>query len=89
MTDWESDRGWFDQLNPILKRRALDDGYECALTEHQHSDDVDTGCYSDSYNEEDFTEWREVQQERDPSLSLGLVDYSKLDAQLRVISLIE
>ena len=82
VVDWESVRGWFDQLIPNLKRLAADDGYEWALMENQQKI-----CLSDSYYGSDFSEWRNVQQEL--SHSPGLVDYSGLDAQLPVISTIE
>ncbi|OJA15499.1 hypothetical protein AZE42_08257 [Rhizopogon vesiculosus] len=89
VVDWESERGWFDQLNPILRRRALDGEFGWALTEYQQSDGTDEASLSDSYYGDDFTEWRDVQQELDPSINLGLVDYSRLDAQIPVISSIE
>ncbi|OAX43421.1 kinase-like protein [Rhizopogon vinicolor AM-OR11-026] len=86
---WESERGWFDQLNPILRRRAVDGEFGWALTEYQQSDGTDEASLSDSYYGDDFTEWRDVQQELDPSINLGLVNYSRLDAQIPVISSIE
>jgi len=45
--------------------------------------------YQTSYFEYDLSEWRNVQQEREQSLSLGFENYSCLDAQLPVISAIE
>ena len=82
VVDWESERGWFDQLIPILKKLAFDDGYEWALMENRQKTRL-----TDSYYESDFSEWRNVQQEL--SHCLSLVDYSGLDAQLPVISTIE
>jgi hypothetical protein len=57
VVDWESESRWFDQLNPILKRRALDHEYGWALTGYQQSDETDGSCYSNTYYGEDFTEW--------------------------------
>jgi casein kinase I family protein HRR25 len=85
VVDWESDRGWFDELVPIYRRRMADLEWVC--TEDQPADSSDKRCLSDSYYEYDLSEWRNIQQEL--SLSLGLEDYSSLDAQLPVISAIE
>jgi len=90
VTDWESERGWFEQLNPILKRRALDDEIGYALTEYQKSDaEGEEESYSNSFWADDFTLWWRIRQENDFSRSLGLADYSEFDAQLPVISSIE
>jgi hypothetical protein len=86
VVDWESDRGWFDELVPIYRRRAMD--LERVWTDQQ-CDNNDERSLSDSYFEYDLSEWRNVQQECEQSLSLGFENYSCLDAQLPVISAIE
>jgi casein kinase I family protein HRR25 len=86
VVDWESNRGWFDELVPIYRRRAID--LERVWTDPQ-GDQNDARSLSDSYFECDLSEWRNVQLEREQSLSLGFENYSCLDAQLPVISAIE
>lgn len=86
VVDWDSDRGWFDELVPIHRRRLADRGW--ALTEDQQADDSDEGDLSDSYFQEDLSQWRDIQQERKQSLSLGLDNYDYLNAELPVISAI-
>jgi casein kinase I family protein HRR25 len=87
VVDWESDRGWFDELVPTYRRRAAD--LERVWTEDQQADNSDEGDLSDSYFGYDLSEWRNIQQERKQSIILGLEKYDYLDAQLPVILAIE
>jgi len=49
-----------EQLNPILKRRALDYEIGYVLTEYQKSDDEGKeACDSNSYWANDFTIWQD------------------------------
>ncbi|KAG1745447.1 uncharacterized protein EDB91DRAFT_1080359 [Suillus paluster] len=66
--NWESVRAWPDELIPISKRRAADQEYRWTLAENRQPDGIDDGCLSDSYNEENFILWRDIQQERYPSV---------------------
>jgi hypothetical protein len=77
VVDWESDRGWFDELVPIYQRRGAD------LAWGRTDDDSD-----DSYRGCDFTEWQNIQRER-KSMTLGLENYDHLDTQLPIISAID
>ena len=87
VVDWESERGWFDELVPIYRRRAAD--LERVLTDDQQAGNSDEGDLSDSYFGYDLSEWRNIQQERKQSIGPGLENYDCLDAQLPVISAIE
>jgi casein kinase I family protein HRR25 len=85
--DWESKRGWFDDLVKISKRRSADAGWQWTATNRvvQNEDDE----FSNSYYAPDVADWDTRQQERDRSLTLepGLNDL--LDQQIRQIVRVE
>ena len=87
VADWESDRGWFDELVPIYWRRAAD--LERVWTDDQQAGSSNEGDLSDSYFGYDLSEWRNIQQEQKQPIGPGLGNYDCLDAQLPVISAIE
>lgn len=85
--DWESKRGWFDDLVKISKRRSADVGWRWTATNRvaQIEDDE----FSNSYFELDLEEWDNRQQERDHSLTLGPELNTLLDQQIRSIVEVE
>jgi hypothetical protein len=70
--DWNSDRGWFDQIVSISKRRAADDAWPWTSTGAQEDDDGD--ILPNSYRGVDIADWDERQQERDATLTLASLD---------------
>jgi casein kinase I family protein HRR25 len=57
VVDWESNRGWFDELVPIYRRGEID--LERVWTDQQ-GDKNDARSLSDSYFDHDLSEWRTV-----------------------------
>ncbi|KAJ6627617.1 kinase-like domain-containing protein [Mycena sp. CBHHK59/15] len=84
--DWTSTRAWFDELMPIVVRHARD--AEWAWTSRDDAAGFQAEL-SDSYGEEDMTQWRNFQQEREKSATLGSEREALLDAQLGRITAIE
>jgi len=82
--DWESTRGWFDELVPIYRRRAADLKWAWSDSEM-----IDERELDDSYFNWDLSQWRNAQQEWKDSLGLSQANYINLDAQLSVILGIE
>lgn len=81
---WDLERGWLGQPIPIQKKRTADMGYEytwgkCKLT----------SLSRDSYEKSDLSEWRDLQEERDPQPAWVQQAMSSLDAQIPVISSVE
>jgi hypothetical protein len=85
--DWESKRGWFDDLVKVSKRRSADVGWQWTATNRiaQIEDDE----FSNSYFELDIEEWDNRQQERDHSLTLGPELNELLDRPIRTIVQVE
>ncbi|KAJ7116813.1 kinase-like domain-containing protein [Mycena crocata] len=65
--NWEAPRAWHDELLPIARRRVRDLG---RLWTKSKSDALQL-TPTDSYSQEDLTDWRNVQQERGESATLG------------------
>ncbi|KIM74543.1 hypothetical protein PILCRDRAFT_828099 [Piloderma croceum F 1598] len=87
--NWESKRGWFDDLVKISKRRSADVGWKWTATNGEDQNDDDDDEFSNSYFELDIEEWDNRQQERDLSLTLGPEQNELLDQKIQTIVRIE
>jgi len=86
--DWRSQRGWFDDLVKISKRRSVDVGWRWTATDGEGQEEDDE--FSDSYFAFDLEYWDNRQQERDRSLTLGpRQDDELLDQQIQMIVKVE
>lgn len=87
--DWNSERGWHDQIISISKRRAVDDASPWTGTGAQGDG---CGCgfnFFLSYDGDDLSQWGGVQQERRATLTLASLDVGELSTSLDVAPITE
>ncbi|KAJ6614633.1 hypothetical protein B0H10DRAFT_1950597 [Mycena sp. CBHHK59/15] len=77
--NWASSHAWYDGLVPIAGHRAHDIEWLWTIGD-------DASELSDNM---DITQWRNVQQEREESATLGVESEAVLDAQLGRITVVE
>lgn len=85
IVDWESEKGWFDELIPLCQRRLYDEQRNGSTDEETK----DSDAIYDSYYDGDRSEWSYIQRERADSLTLGWSNYELIDFQIPVIREIE
>ena len=69
--DWTSERGWFDEIVSMSKRRAKEDGWPwTGATEDTEEEDEEEEL-SNSYRGADIADWDNRQQERDKTLTFA------------------